>query len=255
MKTTPLALTGPAAAALLGLDGFRELEWPLVWCSPRSGSHHNNAIRTRKWEEPTWIGETPVAPTSLILRHLGNEESVLKVDHLSPADRIELAVEHALRDRLVKVADLQIRGSYCRGDVLLRILMKQRNGEPPTESYAETRSDQVLRSLGYWCWRQLPLVGADHRVDFVLPVNFSRDKRRPRPPVFRPELGLIIEIDSKEFHANAFEKDHLRQANYDRLGYRWVSFTPTQIERSPQLVLRTIEGVLRSMGGRVRRAA
>jgi hypothetical protein len=255
MSPTPIALTGPAAAALLKLDGFRDLDWPLQWCMPRSGSHRHAVLRTRSWKEPTWIGETPVAPAGLVLRHLGNDSDLLKVDHLTPLERVELAVEHALRLGLITVEDLRIRGSYEAGDVLLRTIAKQRGDEPPTESYAETRSDQVFRSLGYWCWRQLPIVGANHRVDFVLPANGRPDKRRPRPVIFRPELGLIIEIDSKEFHANAFEQDHLRQANYDRLGYRWVSFTPNQIERSPQLVNRTIEGALRTMGARRRRAA
>lgn len=255
MTATPFALTGPAAAAMYGLDGFRDADWPLQWCTPRSGSHRRDAIRTRAWTAPTLIGDTAVAPLSLVLRHLGNFLDDLKLDHLSPLERIELATEHALRSGLVTLDELRTRGSSGEGDVLLRAVLLRRGNEPPTESYAETRSDQVLRTLGFWCWRQLPLVGASHRVDFVLPLNGRADRRRPRPLVFRPELGLIIEIDSKEFHANAFERDHLRQSNYDRLGYRWVSFTPNQMERSPQLVTRTIEGALRSMGVGPRRAA
>ncbi len=255
MTTTPFALTGPAAAALYGLDGFRDTDWPLRWCTPRSGSHHNDAVRSRRWKEPTLIGDTAVAPVSLVLRHLGNFPDDLNIDHLDPLERIELGLEDALRLGLVTLEELRTRGSSGDGDLMLRAVLAQRGMEPPTESYAETRSDQVLRSLGFWCWRQLPLVGANHRVDFVLPVNGWVDRRRPRPLIFRPELGLIIEIDSKAFHANAFEQDHLRQSNYDRLGYRWVSFTPNQMERSPLLVTRTIEGALRSMGAPTRRAA
>lgn len=56
---------------------------------------------------------------------------------------------------------------------------------------------------------------------------------------FRPGDGLTIEVDSREFHERAFERDRARQTNYDRLGYRWVAFTPNQIERSPLLVAQT----------------
>ena len=35
--------------------------------------------------------------------------------------------------------------------------------------------------------------------------------------------GLIVEIDSEEFHAKAFERDHSRQSTYDALGYHWVT--------------------------------
>ena len=245
MRSTPLALTGPAAAAAYRLDGFRDLDWPLRWCGPRSGSHTNEAVRTSRWKEPVLIGEVHVAPIELVLRHLGNHPEDLRVDSTTPEQRIELALEHALRDGMVSLDALDVRGARSKGDALLRLALQLRRDEPPTESYAETRADQFLRSLGYWCWRQVPLVGANHRVDFVLPARPS-PKRRPRPVPFRPGDGLIIEIDSREFHERAFERDRARQTNYDRLGYRWVAFTPNQIERSPLLVAQTIEAVRES---------
>lgn len=64
----------------------------------------------------------------------------------------------------------------------------------------------VLRRIGHEPWRQVPilgLAGERHRIDFVIP---SRRKAR-RPPFLGPGVGLGVEIDSREFHEGAFERD------------------------------------------------
>lgn len=48
-----------------------------------------------------------------------------------------------------------------------------------------------------------------------------------------PADGLVLEVDSREFHHNRFEEDHARETTYDLLGYSWMSFTPNQLEHSP----------------------
>jgi very-short-patch-repair endonuclease len=65
-----------------------------------------------------------------------------------------------------------------------------------------------------------------------------------RPEVFRPAMGLLVEIDSREFHEGQFDRDHRRGSTYDELGYHWVSFTPNQIEKEPDLVRRALLGAL-----------
>ena len=256
MSPTPHALTGAAAAALYQLDGFRDLEWPLRWCTPRSGTSANDAIRTRHFATSPIFGDPPVVAPRLMLRHLGEHLGDLAVpeDRVTPKERIELAVEHAIRIDLVGPTELWVPYSSRPGDCVLREIGLWRAGQPPTESYAETRADQLLRSFGFRCWRQVPIVGPAHRVlyrtDFVLPYVWTN-----RPTWFRPDQGLIIEIDSREHHEPAFEKDHARQSTYDRLGYRWVSFTPNQIEHQPAMVRRTIEGVLATVQTRSRRRA
>lgn len=242
MRRRKLALTGPHAAALYGLEGFRDLDWPLRWCSPVSGESEVDVIRTRQWAEPTVINGIAVAPISLVLRHLGDIDAV---GNLSARDRLELAVEHALREAMATVDDLRVAGGAAPGDTLLREVLRLRRDEPPTESYAETRTVQLLRSFGYEPWRQLPVVEGGktlHRVDLVIPFA---TQPRSRPEIVRPSDGLLIEIDSREFHSAEFEKDHRRQSNYDRLGYHWVTFTPTQIERSVGQVRAAIAGAMR----------
>ena len=248
------ALTGPYAAALLGLDGFRDLTWPLRWVTTRGGPKEPDVVRTRRWSAPTAVGGVSVAAPALVLRHLCDDPDLLqqaaKVDGLSPSDRIELALEHLLRQQLVRLRELQFRGGSHEGDKALRLVLALRGEQPPTESYAETRGAQLFRGFGWNVWRQMPILGHHgrilHRTDFVLSFRL-----RKRPVVMRPSLGLLMELDSSEFHRNAFEKDHDRQSTYDSLGYHWVTLTPNQIEHSPQKVRLAVEGACERAVGRM----
>ena len=62
MPRTPCRiLTGPAAAALLGLDGYRDLDWPEMYCAPRSARTCPGLIRVRTWLPPSAVGDVLVA--------------------------------------------------------------------------------------------------------------------------------------------------------------------------------------------------
>jgi very-short-patch-repair endonuclease len=78
------------------------------------------------------------------------------------------------------------------------------------------------------------------RADFMIPF-----RRRLRPDTVRPSDGLLIEIDSREFHENQFDRDHERGSTYDALGFHWISVTPNQIEYQPTKVLKALEGASR----------
>ena len=238
MKSHHPILTGPAAAGLYGLDGFRDRLWPQRFTSKRNGSR-TDVLQTRIWLPHQMIGETPVAAMALVCRQLNSyPQDLLRLDDLSPLDRVELAVEHARRlGHVVEAA----KGGCQPGDVLLRLVRCLSGNEPPTESYAETIGLQTLRSWGFSPWRQV-LVTLDkpRRVDFVIPF-----RKGHRPSLLRPSHGMVIEIDSKEFHADRFEEDHARWAALDRAEFHWMSITPNQITRSPQKVLAAIQGVLR----------
>ncbi len=225
------ALTGPAAAAVLQLDGFRGIDWPLLWTSPSTCRAAPFLIRTRLWLSPTLVEHQLIAHPVLILRHLGEGLTLSSNsgDSISALERIELAVEHALRVGLVTLEELRIRSSRLMGDQLLHIVLAFRGDEPPTESYAETRAVQTLRKWGLTCWRQMWLYEhgrRKHRVDLVIPF----DQKMRRPSRLRPDLGLLFEVDSREFHEGRFEEDHARQTTYDLLGFEWVTFTPNQLE-------------------------
>jgi very-short-patch-repair endonuclease len=247
-----IALTGPAAAALWGLDGFRDHDWPQLWCTPRNRNPTSGVKRISQWDEPTEINGITVASVRTVLRHLGSAGPLITPAGLSDVDLAELAVEHALRLSQVTVDGLVLGGGTDPGHQLLReVLARRPKGEPPTESFAETRTVQKLRSVGIEPWRQVPVIGRRTRLraDFMVPYRL---KRRPR--VIRAWMGLLLELDSREFHEHRFEKDHARETSYDDLGYRWLSFTPNQIENDWPRVARTIlrvrdEGPRRGQAG------
>ena len=248
MRSTSV-LSGPAAAAAYGLDGFKDLVWPLSWCAPPNGSRAFRVLRTRRWQEGSVVDGIPLAASASVLRQIGAFPEDLEGlrDGIAPADRLELALEHCLRAGWVSLDNLTAGGGSCPGDALLRHVLRRREPEVPTESYAETRAIQHLRSLGVRCWRQMAVWHHGrirHRVDLVIPA--SRTVRfPPRPELLRPDQGLLVEIDSREFHERKFEEDHRRQTLYDALGFNWVSFTPSQMERELPNVQRAIAVALR----------
>jgi hypothetical protein len=119
MRHRRLALTGPAAAALHDLDGFRALSWPPLWCAPNTGDSGDRIVRTRLWEPPETVEGVLVCPLPLVIRHLNavpTDLSDVVTDGLSPVDRVELAVENALR---LDAAVLAGGGGAMAGDVVL----------------------------------------------------------------------------------------------------------------------------------------
>ena len=243
MRKRQVALTGPAAAARYGLDGYRDLLWPVQWCTPHTNDSCPGALRTRWWDDPVWVDDIPLAPLRVVLRHLGLFD-VPQADGVSLAHRVELAIEHALRDGGIVLTDLTALGGTNAGDRLLRHILRQRGDEPAAESHAETRAIQRLRDELQWrTWRQFDIVGESgkKRVDLVIP--FLQQRRR-RPEQLVPDDGLLVEIDSEEFHAPAFERDSDRDNHYDSLGYHWVSIRPTLVEHNLAKVSRIIDGAM-----------
>lgn len=247
----PALLTGPAAAGQLGLDGFADRAWPLLWCGPQSLRPADDLIRTTSVLDPVVVGDVAMVHPALVLRHLGCRADVLSVDGgLTPRDRVELAVEHALREGLVTREQLHVPRSRSAGDALLREVLSMRGDEPPAESYAEVRAIQLLRAWGLSCWRQVHVHERGriaHRVDLVVPF----DQRARRPALLTPADGLLVEIDSRQFHEHRFEEDRSRQITYDLLGFAWITFTPNQLEHQPDRARRAFEVRYRSAKARL----
>lgn len=244
MRSRRLALTGPAAAALYQLDGFRDYEWPHSWCVPwgSNTSPGDRTVQARRWEVSELIGEIPACSLELVARHLHAFPTDLQshADGIAPMDRVELAVEHILRlGHTFRAAP----GGSMPGDTLLRAVLRRRGNNVPTESYAETRAVQRFREWDIQPWRQIPIIEKGRtkfRADFMIPF-----RRRLRPDIVRPSDGLLIEIDSREFHEHQFDHDHERGSTYDALGYHWISVTPNQIEYQPAKVRKALEGASR----------
>ncbi len=241
MRHRLLALTGPAAAAAYQLDGFREHDWPLLWCAPASSEPAPNVIRTRRWSMPSIVGDQILAPIDLVLRHLNAVDLAQypKVDNLTPRDRVEFALEHALRDCRVDLEKLTFTGGPQLGSNALYQLLRMRGAEPPTGSYFETQLLQFLRSLDLDPWRQVHIFERGkikHRADFVVPYG----PMLRRPKVILPHHGFIVEADSREWHEGKFLEDHHRNTTYDVLGYQHVEVTPQQLEDDPFRVAEAI---------------
>ncbi len=245
-RTHPIVLTGPAAAALHGLDGFVETIWPLRYACSSQGSGGSGVLTTRHWVDPVWFEDQPVAAVPLLLRHLNAFPEDLESydDGMRPIDRVELAVEHARRlGHFVTVP----RSSRGPGDQMLRTVRRLSGSEPPTESYAETNVLQWSRSVGLCPWRQVEVKigGRRFRVDFGFPLQGGR-----RPLVVRPSDVLLCEVDSRTFHQDRFEQDYERRNAFDRAGFHHIELTPNEVSRHPQRAFASLTGALRKAGVR-----
>jgi hypothetical protein len=241
MRRSLRVVGGAAGAAALGFDGFRNLKWPEMWCAPRTARTAPNTFRARDWLPPVQVGGVLVAHPALILRQLSAQIETLsrRTDGIAPYDRLELALEYALHNKLATIQELTVNGGA--GNNALRVLIAQRSGEPPTESFAETRFVQFGRTVGIVPWRQLwvQVDGRDdYRIDFVVPF----DEFALRPRVFTAEIGVGVEVNSKQYHPLNFERDYQKGSDYDALALPWIRVSPFQIERQPWLVQRAIHG-------------
>ncbi len=248
------ALTGPAAAALLDLQGFRELNWPFLWCAPIHVEPMDDLIRTRRWERPAVRGGQIIAAPHLVLRHLNAlpVEAYEHGDGLTIRDRVAFATEHALHSKLVDRSDLTFTGGPQNGSHLLREYLEWRGLEPPTESYAETGSSLIFEKGGITSFRQVPIYVNGriiYRCDFAIPFDSGRWHRR-RPHRFPPAKFLLVEIDSRQFHDHdsGFERDHERDLMYRMLGYQYLCFTAHQVQHRPDYVLSVVKSVLQGIG-------
>ncbi len=250
--THPIALTGPAAAALHQLDGFRDLNWPHHYTTPYSGhgaQGSSHILRTRHWHPPSIIDEQPVAAMPLVLRHLNAFPHDLEglPDGISPQDRVELSAEHVRRlGHRIFVP----HNAHGPGDQLLRVVRKLSGTEPPTESYAETRFLQWCRTVDLHPWRQLVVIihGKKYRIDF----GFSLGPRH-RPQPIRPHQLLFCELNSKGFHEGTFEQDSEKRNAFDRAGFHHIGITPNQVTHHPEKALASILGAIERTGRSHRR--
>ncbi len=236
MRQRRRALTGPAGAAAYGLDGFRDEPWAPTWCAPNGARPEAGVLQTRHWEEPTVVEGVPLAPVGLVLRHCGG---LIERGGITPVDRLELATEHALREGHLTEAQLRRMvggGGAAPGDALLRqVLARRPEGEPATESFAETRTVQALRPVELEPWRQVPVPGTRLRLDFVVPY-----RRRHRPVLLLPTDGVVLEVDGRGYHERQYEEDYERRITLAALGFRAIHVTARQVERDPARIARLV---------------
>jgi very-short-patch-repair endonuclease len=222
-----------AAAAVFGLDGFTG-----------PGPVPLDLVDLTHGRPPAARGVPPIRtarlPNRAITVHEGlrtttptwtlGELGAAGVD----ADGVELALESALRQGFTTEAKLRRVVTDRSGPpwpgtpVLAEALCRRRPGDPPTESYAETRFLQlVVRPAGLEDpERQVPVQirggrGA-YRCDFV----------------FRRERPLDVEIDGRAGHASDADRDYdsVRDHDLEQAGMEVVRFAASRVERRPSQV-------------------
>jgi hypothetical protein len=238
-------LSRAAAAALWDLDGF-DLPVPIDVNVPRSSSRRGRHVH-RVDGAAHVIRGLPITPVCQTLLEVGEGlEPVARFDcdprPIDPDDRLELAIESALRQRLVEEAELRERAAFRppgrhRPALLVRCLGRRPPGAPATESYLETRGVQLLRRFGLPTGQRQVEV-RDERGAFVGRVDLLLDD------------WLVIELDGREHHAReaAFERDRARWDRIVAAGYGLLVFTSDHVERRPRFVAETVDAALRGRG-------
>jgi very-short-patch-repair endonuclease len=145
------------------------------------------------------------------------------------------ALEHVVADAIRRGVVLQIQLTRAlerhrgrRGVATLRSVM---SGVEPafTRSAAERRLLRVIRDVSL----PSPVLNArvgGHEVDFLWPAQ-----------------RVIVEVDGFQWHSDraAFERDRLRDAELQALGYRVIRVTWRQLQREPRAVIARIAATLR----------
>jgi very-short-patch-repair endonuclease len=233
---------GEAGAALLGLDGF-DPGAPACILRPRSASGRGDRVRRiDPLEDPSFLCGLPVCDPGELLLGLGADITprpgcAAGRQVLDPVDLVELAVEAALRRGLVDLDTLErlVTAHTRRAGraILVQVLAMRPPGARPTESYAETRCCQVLRTAGVADFeRQVDLVDADGRIGRV---DFLRGK-------------VVIEVVGEAWHLPRFHPDHERYARLAAAGYTLLPFTFTHIEHQQHHVIDATVAALRRNG-------
>jgi very-short-patch-repair endonuclease len=231
-------LSRSAAAALWALDGF-ELPAPIDVNVPRSSFRRGARVHRVPSPAPVDKGGLPVTSIAQTLVEVGN--GLVARDRfegdprpISPHDRVDLALESALRRGLALEAELAAatitRGTRRRGAAILRDCLERRPpGAAPTDSYLETRGIQLLRRAGLPTGqRQVRL--SDERGAFVARVDLLLPGR------------LVVEFDGREHHARVadFDRDRARWDAIVAAGHRVLVFSNDHVERQPTFVVDTV---------------
>jgi very-short-patch-repair endonuclease len=155
------------------------------------------------------------------------------------ADILEEALDDALRRRLTTLRRLRWRldalGSRGRAGtgVLAELIEARSGGQARSESVLETRFLRLLRQRG------LPLPVCQHEVR-------EGDRVLARVDFAYPAARLAVEVDGYRWHSGRarWEHDLDRRNALTARGWRIIHVTWSDLERRPDLVIRTIAAVL-----------
>jgi very-short-patch-repair endonuclease len=179
--------------------------------------------RTRAWatDDIDWVEGIPVTSTARTILDIARFLTMYRLEHVvADAERRGLVLRTQLNRELARH-----RGR--RGAAALRAVL---DAEPAfTRSAAERRLLALLRDASL----PSPITNArvgSHEVDFLWP--------RER---------LIVEVDGFQWHSDrtAFERDRVRDAELQALGYRVIRVTWRMLQHEPRAVVARIAATLR----------
>lgn len=207
-----------------------------------AGIRRPGLIRTRHTPEVVQLNGRPVTAVADTLVDIGACSAPLQRwpgdrSPIGKLDRVELALESALRlglvslDELASVLDRSTRQRPGRA-VLEAVLRRRPPGAPCTESYLETRAVQRMRDA------ELP----SPRRQVVLRDSFGRDIARVDLLLGR----IVIALDSVAHHADrtAFERDRRQWSELGSMGFTVLVFTYEHVERQSGFMVRIVREAL-----------
>ncbi|MFN0029452.1 MAG: type IV toxin-antitoxin system AbiEi family antitoxin domain-containing protein [Acidimicrobiales bacterium] len=255
-------LARSSGGVLWDLDGFRlrsggrvsawdragdPRSWPIelniAVAGTRRGPGRRRAVPL---EAPDCIDRLAVTGIGQTLVELGATESPAG---LEVTDRVELALESALRRPLTTLSEIaelaDTAASHHGSATLRRVLARRPTGAAPTESYLETRTVQLLRRKGFADpERQVELFdrhGRIGRFDFLLAAGGIPRSRHG---------AMVLEVDGRATHDNdpSFVIDRLRWDRLTALGLRPMVLTYGLVEDEPDLVTTLLRDTLALSG-------
>lgn len=226
--------SGRSAARIWGLDGCESSYIELTGTSKRPTDAPGLILHRTQFlphGHRTSRNGIPLTSPARTLLDLGRDLS---------CDELELALESAIRSRLVTVPYLlrqldMSRGHLRSGLRLLDRLLKDRGDLEPTDSALETKLFAVLR-----------------RGDVPLPQRqipvYEDGRFLGRPDFIYPNHRVVIEAQSYRHHFDpaAIDRDIARRERFEAAGYQVVEVTYRQLTRYPDDVCRRVKDALMS---------
>lgn len=227
------ALSGAAAAAYWGLDGFSVEREEVSFTVPRGRRWHNgpHVRTTRDWRPGDLLWRDGVRVTSVT-------RVVLDLAAFGETPRrIESAIDSGIRLRLTSVPTLHRRltesgGPGRRGISLLRELMLDSGGE----SALERRFLRLMRDAG------LPRP--------LTQVAYRRESSRAMRVDFEFRNGLVVEVSGRLGHASDRDRqrDTRRHNALQQQRRPFLEFTTADVVEDPEYVIVTVRRGLARTG-------
>jgi hypothetical protein len=226
-------LTGPAALARHGIRASSQFIDVLI-PSNRHRQSAGFAVVHRTTRLPPYVCNA--GPVQYALPARAVADAVRAMRDLASVRAIVAAAVQSKRCT-VEQLDEELKAGPVAGSALFRSAL--------AEVAEGTRSGPEGELLALIKRGKLPMPHLNARL-------LVGDELIARPDAWWPEFGVVVEVDSKEWHLSpeSWERTMRRHACMTALGLLVLHFSPRQIREEPDHVLATITAALRSRRGK-----